>query len=83
VILNKVDLVTQTHDSTNIRAEPEDEFRVCKGNYIGVIRPTETQYEFLVSDMRREEPTIHGGGVDIIHATAAVMQLLDALIGEP
>jgi hypothetical protein len=83
VILNKVDLVTQTQESKNLRAEPDDEFRVCKGNYIGVIRPTEKQYEFLVRDMLREEPTIHGSGVDLIHATAAVTQLLDALTDEP
>jgi hypothetical protein len=58
----------------------ENEFRVSKGDLVGIVRPRAGRYEFLVLDMRREEPTMHG--VDFPHATAAVTQLLDALAGE-
>lgn len=60
----------------------ENEFRVCKGNYVGIVRPDDGHYEFLVSDVRRESPTIHGYGVDFPHAVAAVTQLLNALASE-
>ena len=63
--------------------ETENQFRVCKGNYIGIVRPYDGHHEFLVSDLRRESPTIHGYGVDFPHAVAAVTQLLNALAGEP
>jgi hypothetical protein len=81
MILKEVDSCMQEHAPTNI--PPDDEVRVCKGNYIGIVRPNENQYEFLVRDMRREGPTIYGSGVDFLNASIAVTQLLDALIGEP
>jgi hypothetical protein len=83
MILIEVDSGTQEQGLTNIHPGTNDESWVCKGNYSAIVRPNENQYEFLVCDMRREEPTIHGSGVDLIHATAAITQLLDALIGEP
>ena len=61
--------------------ERESEFRLCKGNYVGIVRHSDNQYEFLVRDIRKECPTIHGGGVDLAHAMVAVTQLLDALDG--
>lgn len=67
----------------NLHSNTEDEIRVCKGNYVGIVRPNDGQYEFLVRDIRREAPTIHGWGVDFAHATAAVTQLFDALMTEP
>ena len=60
----------------------ENEFRICKGNYVGIVRPDDGHYEFLVSDVRRESPTIHGYGVDFPHAVTAVTQLLNALASE-
>jgi hypothetical protein len=61
----------------------ESGFRVRRGSYIGVVRSLDGQYEFLVRDTRREGPTIHGSGVDFVHATAAVTELLDALMQQP
>lgn len=83
MILNKVDSGTQEQALTNIHPGA-DESRVCKGNYVGIVRPNENQYEFLVRDMRREGPTIYGSGVDFLHASTAVTQLIDALTaGQP
>lgn len=61
----------------------KDEFRVCKGDFVGIVRPFGCQYEYFVQDMRRKEPLIHGCGVDFAHATLAITQLLDALMREP
>jgi hypothetical protein len=79
MIISEVDSGTQEQALTNIHPEIEDESRVCKGNYVGVVRRSENQYEFLVRDMRREGPTIYGSGVDFVHASNAVAQLIDAL----
>ena len=67
----------------SIATRTANEFRVCKGNFVGIVRPCEGQYEFLVCDMRREDPAIHGSGVDFPHAVTAVTELLDALANEP
>jgi hypothetical protein len=83
MMLSQVDSGTQNREPTNIRSEAEYEFRVCKGNYIGIVRPNETHYEFLVRDTRREGPTIYGSGVDFSRATTAVTELLDGLVREP
>ena len=61
----------------------EDGFRVCKGSFVGIVRPYQGHYEFLVLDTRREEPTIHGNGVDFLQAVTAVTRLLNALAEEP
>jgi hypothetical protein len=83
MILNEVDSGTREQTRTSIHPGIEDESRVCRGNYVGIIRPNENQYEFLVRDMRKEGPTIHGSGVDFLHASTAVSQLMDALTHEP
>ena len=84
MILIEVDSGTQEQTLTNIHPGLGDESRVCKGNYVGVVRRSESQYEFLVRDMRREGPTIYGSGVDFLHASTAVSQLMDALtVGQP
>jgi len=83
MILIEVDSGTQVQALTNIYPGADDESRVCKGNYIGIVRPNENQYEFLVRDMRREGPTIYGSGVDFLHASNAVAQLMNALTGQP
>ena len=80
MILIEVDSGTREQ---SIHSGADDESRVCKGNYIGVVRRSESQYEFLVRDMRREGPTIYGSGVDFLHASNAVAQLMDALTQEP
>jgi hypothetical protein len=82
MILTEVDSGTQEQAVTNIHLGADDESRVCKANYIGIVRPTENQYEFLVRDLRREGPTIYGSGVDFLHASNAVAQLMDALTHE-
>jgi hypothetical protein len=82
MMLSQVDSGTQNQEPTNIRFEPEYEFRVCRGNYIGIVRPNENHYEFLVRDTRREGPTIYGSGVDFLNTATAVAQLMDALMGE-
>jgi hypothetical protein len=83
MIVNAIDSDTRVQTLTNIHSRTEDESRVCKGNYIGVVRHGDNQYEFLVRDMRREGPTIYGSGVDFRHASNAVAQLMDALTHEP
>ena len=83
MILIEGDSGTHEQAVTNIHSGADDESRVCKGNYIGIVRPSENQYEFLVRDMRREGPTIYGSGVDFLHASTAVSQLIDALTHEP
>jgi hypothetical protein len=84
MIINEVDSDTQKQAFTDIHPGIDDESRVCKGNYLGIVRPGENQYEFLVRDMRREGPTIYGSGVDFLHASTAVAQLMDALTaGQP
>jgi hypothetical protein len=60
-----------------------DEYRVCKGNFVGIVRPYGSQYEYFLQDMRRDKLLIHGCGVDFAHATIAITELLDALMGEP
>jgi hypothetical protein len=59
-----------------------DEYRVCKGDFVGIVRPYGSQYEYFLQDMRLEKLLIHGCGVDFAHATAAVTQLLDVLMDE-
>jgi hypothetical protein len=83
MILIEVDSGTQEQAVTSLHSGANDESRVCKGNYIGIVRPSENQYEFLVRDLRREGPTIYGFGVDFLHASTAVAQLMDALTHEP
>lgn len=60
----------------------ENEFKHYKGTFVGIVRPYDEQYEFLVRDMRRECPTIHGVRVDFPKAIVAVTKLLDALQSE-
>lgn len=67
----------------SVATRDENKLRVCKGSYVGIVRPYDGQYEFLVSDVRRESPAMHGYGVDFPRAVAAVTQLLNALAGEP
>jgi CRP/FNR family cyclic AMP-dependent transcriptional regulator len=43
MIFNQVDSGTQKHAPTNIHSGAEDEFRVCKGNYIGTEKKRKTQ----------------------------------------
>ena len=82
MILIEVDSDTQEQAVANVHPEADDESRVCKGNYVGIVRPNENQYEFLIRDMRREGPTIYGSGVDFLHASNAVAQLMDALTAD-
>jgi hypothetical protein len=82
MILTEVDAGLLKQMTADIPSETEDELRFCKGNYVGVVRRSESQYEFVVRDMRREGPTIYGSRVDFNHATNAVTQLLDALMHE-
>ena len=78
-----IDVDSGTREES-IHLGADDESRFCKGNYVGVVRRNENQYEFLVRDMRREGPTIYGSGVDFLHASTAVTQLMDALtVGQP
>jgi hypothetical protein len=83
MVFNEIVSGTQEQALTTIHHGTDYESRVCKGNYIGIVRPNENQYEFLVRDMRREGPTIYGSGVDFLHASTAVAQLMDALTGQP
>jgi hypothetical protein len=83
MVINEIDSGTQEQTLTNRHSGTEDESRVCKGNYVGIVRPSENQYDFLVRDLRRESPTIFGSRVDFIHASAAVSELMDALTHEP
>lgn len=57
----------------------EDEHRLSKGQFEGVVRPQGDRYYFSVRDMTREQLTIHGFGVDFQKAVIAVEQLLDLL----
>ncbi len=57
----------------------EQQFRVAKGDFVGVVEGDENRYKFLVRDRRREHPTIYGCGVDFSEAVTAVTQLMDAL----
>ena len=82
MIVNDVDSGTQEQALTGIHSGTDDESLVCRGNYVGIVRPNETRYEFLVRDMRREDPTIYGSGVDFLQASTAVTQLMDALTHE-
>jgi hypothetical protein len=49
MILIEVDSGTQEQ---SIHSGADDESRVCKGNYVGVVRHSENQCEFLVRDIR-------------------------------
>lgn len=60
-------------------ADLEGEFRVRRGDFVGVVQPHEDKYKFYVRDLRRERPTIHGYRVDFPDAIAAVTQLLNSL----
>ncbi len=66
------------------RTEPvnEHEFRMHKGEFVGVVEPHGEHYWFQVRDLRRERPTIHGFGVDFPRAVNAVSHLLDVLATE-
>lgn len=57
----------------------EDECRIYRGQYEGVVRPHGDRYWFSVREMTRERSTIHGFGVDFQKAVTAVEQLLDLL----
>ena len=63
MMLGEVNTVTQRYGPTNIYSGTEDEFRVCKGNFVGIVRPHDGQYEFRVRDMRREGHTVYGYGL--------------------
>lgn len=79
MIPSKVDAVTQIHGLATIHSGTYGTFRISRGNFVGIVQPQESRYDFLVRDMRREQPTIHGCGVDFSHAVTAVTQLLYAL----
>ncbi len=79
MIPSKVDAVTQILGLTKIHLVSENKVRLCKGDFVGIVQPRESHYEFSVRDMRRERPTIHGSGVDFSRAVTFVTQLLDAL----
>lgn len=60
----------------------EHEFRIHRGEFVGVVEPHGEHYWFLVRDLRRERPTIHGFGVDFPRAVNEVSHLLDVLATE-
>ena len=80
-MLLKADSGVQKYGLAKFHLGTEDEFRMRRGNFVGIIQAREERYEFSVRDMRREQPTIHGTGVDFSHAVGFVTQLLDALTG--
>ncbi|HVJ05965.1 MAG TPA: hypothetical protein VM578_09860 [Candidatus Saccharimonadales bacterium] len=82
MISTQADLMGQKHGAAKVHSGSDD-YEVRKGNYIGIVRESESQYEFLVRDMRREGPTIHGCGMDFRHAASAVRQILNALTSVP
>jgi hypothetical protein len=46
---------------------------------VAVVRPNKSSFEFSVRDLRREDSSISGSGVDFFHAVNIVTELLDAL----
>ena len=62
--------------------ENHHEFRVHKGEFVGLVESCGARYRFLVRDLRRERPTIQGTGVDFASAVNTVTQLLNALNGQ-
>jgi hypothetical protein len=79
MILTEVEPVAQENRRAEKRQKVEDDFCVCKGGFVGLVQRHDSQYEFVLRDLRRERPTIYGFGVDFPHAVTAVTQLLDAL----
>jgi hypothetical protein len=77
MVLNKSTSARQ-HESA-VSHENHHEFRLHKGEFVGLVESSGAQYRFLVRDLRRESPTIQGTGVDFRSAVNAVRQLLNAL----
>ncbi len=50
-----------------------------RGQFEGLVQLQGDRYYFYVRDLTREQPAIHGFGVDRREAVAAVEQLLDLL----
>jgi hypothetical protein len=75
----KVESVARESCPADLRSEMVDEFALRKGDFVAVVQPNGSRYEFFVRDLRREGPTIQGFGVDFSNAVSAVTQLLDAL----
>ncbi len=82
MISTQGDLMVQKHGAAKVHTGSDSDFQMCKGNYVGIVRENESQYEFLVRDIRREGPTIHGCGIDFPHAANAMTQILNALTCE-
>jgi hypothetical protein len=80
MILGKTESATKS--ASAVCHETHHEFRVHKGEFVGLVESCGAQYHFLVRDLRRESPTIHGTGVDFSSAVNAVTQLLNALAGQ-
>jgi hypothetical protein len=82
MISTQSELTVQKHGAAKVHTGRESDYQMCKGNYVGTVRENESQYEFLVRDMRREGPTIHGCGIDFSHAASMMTQILNALTCE-
>jgi hypothetical protein len=54
----------------------------CREPFLATIEPQQGAYSFRVRDLSRERPTIHGSGLSLEKALAAVAQLLEALPAE-
>ncbi len=65
----------------NSDQEKRHEFRLHKGEFVGLVESCGERYRFVVRDLRRESPTIQGTGTSFHSAVNAVTQLLDALAG--
>ncbi len=75
-------IATEARASSKHRGAPAHEFRIQRGEFVGEVEPHGDHYWFLVRDLRRERPTIHGFGVDFPRAVNAVSHLLDLLANE-
>jgi hypothetical protein len=62
-----------------MRSDMIDEFSLRKGNLVAVVRPNKSSFEFSVRDLRREDTSFWGSGVDFFDAVNIVTELLDAL----
>ncbi|HEX8926406.1 MAG TPA: hypothetical protein VF786_11465 [Terriglobales bacterium] len=77
MILSKTDSVQQRESA--VSREAEREYRVRKGEFVGLVASCGDRYRFLVRDLRHENPTIQGTGVNLPDALNTVKQLLNAL----
>lgn len=82
MIFNRDDARMPGNTAPLIHTGIDEDYRLFKGDYIGIVRARESQYEFLVRDTRGEGPTIHGGGADFPHVASKVTEILNALTCE-